>query len=190
MKMSLLFSRLIFFLCVIYTKILFGSAAPLLHPAVVDTFGNLVKTDLQYYIKPAKNTGENRGGGLGLRGINDNDNSTTCPLGVVQEINEQTDGLFVSFFPIVKPQDGLIRGFTDLNVQFYTSDTCNQGTVWRIEELEGQTFVNLGGKIGDPVAETLSNWFKIERIANDFKYTPCALHAQPCAHLAKSLVKM
>lgn len=168
--MPLLFSLPIFFLCVIYTTTFFCSAAPLLHPAVVDTSGNLVKTDLQYYIKPAKNNGENRGGGLGLCGINGDDNSTTCPLGVVQEINEQTDGLSVSFFPAVKPQDGLIRGFTDLNVQFNTSDTCNQGTVWRIEESEGQTFGNLGGKIGDPGAETSSNWFKIERIANEFKY--------------------
>lgn len=168
--MSLLFSLPIFLLCVIYTTTFFCSAAPLLHPAVVDTSGNLVKTDLQYYIKPAKNTGRNRGGGLGLRGMNGDDDSTTCPLGVVQEINEQTDGLSVSFFPAVKPQDGLIRGFTDLNVQFNFPDTCNQPTVWRIQGSEGKKFVNLGGKIGNPGPKTLSNWFKIERIGDELKY--------------------
>ncbi|CAI9113356.1 OLC1v1013941C1 [Oldenlandia corymbosa var. corymbosa] len=153
-------------LCITYSNTLLCSstaADPLSSQpeAVVDTLGRPVKFgDYFYYIKPADKTGKYPGGGLGLRGIQGNMSDSSCPLCVVQETIELRDGLAMQFYPVNKPDDGIIRVDTDLNIQFAFPDTCNQPTVWRLQKTKGKWFVNLGGEIGNPGPETVSNWFK------------------------------
>ena len=70
----------------------------------------------------------------------------------------------------------MVRVSTDLNIKFSAATICAQSTVWRLanyDESTGQYFVTTGGVEGNPGPETVSNWFKIEKLNDDYKLVFC-----------------
>nr|5YH4_A Chain A, mirauclin-like protein [Vitis vinifera] len=134
---------------------------------VLDTEGKQLRSGVDYYILPVI---RGRGGGLTLASTG-NEN---CPLDVVQEQHEVSNGLPLTFTP-VNPKKGVIRVSTDHNIKFSASTICVQSTLWKLEydESSGQRFVTTGGVEGNPGRETLDNWFKIEKYEDDYKLVFC-----------------
>ncbi|KAF5739580.1 tumor-related protein [Tripterygium wilfordii] len=145
-----------------------GAADSGLDP-VLDINGDKLQTGVEYYILPVV---RGRGGGLTL----DSFGNEKCPLDVVQEKQEVSNGLPLTFSP-VNVKQGVVRVSTDLNIKFSASTICVQSTVWKLDNTErestGQVFITTGGVKGNPGRETLGNWFKIEKYGNDYKLYYC-----------------
>nr|CAN65022.1 hypothetical protein VITISV_027379 [Vitis vinifera] len=160
---SLLFSLLLIALAVKP----FSVAAESAPDPVLDTEGKKLRSGVDYYILPVF---RGRGGGLTLASTG----NESCPLDVVQEQQEVSNGLPLTFTP-VNPKKGVIRVSTDHNIKFSASTICVQSTLWKLEydESSGQWFVTTGGVEGNPGRETLDNWFKIEKYEDDYKLVFC-----------------
>ncbi|KAL6183378.1 hypothetical protein ACLB2K_044789 [Fragaria x ananassa] len=144
-------------------------------PAPVrDIKGDNLQTGVEYWILPVI---LGKGGGLTLAS---NRNKTIgCPLDVVQEQSEISNGLPLTFSP-VNLTKGVVRLSTDLNIKFSTSAAvtlCPQTSkVWKLDEVDestGQRSVTTGGVEGNPSPKTLMNWFKIEKYDDDYKLVFC-----------------
>ncbi|EOY09863.1 Proteinase inhibitor I3 [Theobroma cacao] len=134
---------------------------------VLDISGEELRTGTDYYILPVIRGG---GGGLTLASTG----NETCPLDVVQEQLEVSNGLPLTFSP-VNITKGVVRVSTDLNIKFSAATICVQSTVWKLDNDEAtqKMVVTTGGVEGNPGIETLSNWFKIERYEDDYKLVFC-----------------
>ncbi|KAJ6402284.1 hypothetical protein OIU84_014385 [Salix udensis] len=161
MKSTLLVSFSFLLLAFVFTK---PSTAGDLDAteAVLDTDGEKLRAGAEYYILPVI---RGRGGGLTMASTR----NESCPLDVVQEPLEISEGLPLTFTP-VNPKKGVIRVSTDLNIKFAASSICVQSTVWKIQKSvssEIQWLVTTGGVEGNPGIETITNWFKIEKAGDD-----------------------
>ncbi|KAE8716983.1 Trypsin inhibitor [Hibiscus syriacus] len=97
-----------------------ASLLPLLRPTVapdpvLDISGKILRTGTNYYILLVFH---GRGGGLTLASSGNN----TCPLDVVQEQLEVSNGLLVTFTPF-NTKKGVIRVSTNQNIKFRGFDT-------------------------------------------------------------------
>ncbi|PWA88370.1 proteinase inhibitor I3 [Artemisia annua] len=128
-----------------------------------------------YYIVPVVS---GSGGGVKLAPTALNQ---TCPLDVAQENNEQLDGSPQTFLLAIPSRDGVIRQSSDLNIIFSNETTCGMPAVWRVEDSNGQRVVTSNGTVGNPGAETISNWFKIEKYDNDYKIVFCPSVCKACS---------
>ncbi|KAL6183377.1 hypothetical protein ACLB2K_044788 [Fragaria x ananassa] len=142
---------------------------------VLDIKGHNLQTGVEYWILPVI---RGRGGGLTLA-TTGNRNRSICPLDVVQEQQEVSNGLPLTFSP-VNLKIGVVRLSTDLNIKFSTSAAVticlNTSKVWKLDNLDestGQRFVTTGGVEGNPGPKTISNWFKIEKYDKDYKLVFC-----------------
>ena len=145
--------------------LLCANAAP---DPVLDISGKKLRTGTDYYILPVF---RGRGGGLTLASTG----NETCPLDVVQEQLEVSNGLPVTFSP-VNIKKGVIRVSTDQNIKFSAATICVQSTVWKLANFDDSTqqwFVTSGGVEGNPGRETVDNWFKIEKDEDDYKLVFC-----------------
>lgn len=160
MKTSLLL--ILSFLVIFSIATNFSSAAEAPEP-VLDVAGKMLRTGINYYILPANVVrGRVRYGGLTLCSIGND----SCPVGVFQETSAQNNGIPVTFFP-VNPKKGVVRVSTDLNIKFAYPETCGQSPVWSVDNTVdpfSYGSVNIGGVIGNPGPETLSSWFKIQKV--------------------------
>nr|XP_027121692.1 kunitz trypsin inhibitor 2-like [Coffea arabica] len=164
----------------------FSSAAEAPEP-VLDVAGKMLRTYLNYYILPANVfRGRYRGGGLTLSGIGND----TCPAGVFQETSQQINGIPLTFFP-VNPKKGVVRVSTDLNIKFDYPDTCDESPVWSVDNYvdpSADSFVNIGGVVGNPGSETLSSWFKIQKFGyRDYKLVFCPTVCSYCDVICKDV---
>ncbi|KAG9140602.1 hypothetical protein Leryth_022490 [Lithospermum erythrorhizon] len=131
---------------------------------VLDTDGHELQTSSKYLIVPAQSS---KGGGLSL-GARDR----ACPFYVMQENQESKYGLPIKLMPVDNKQRTIILS-SDLNIVFSAATICVQSTVWRLgneDEVTGARYVISGGVMGRPGADTVSNWFRIERQGNGFVY--------------------
>ncbi|KAI3407942.1 uncharacterized protein J3R85_020610, partial [Psidium guajava] len=147
---------------------------------VLDTDGHKLQTGVGYYILPVV---RGRGGGLTLGASR----SGTCPLAVVQEQHEVSNGLPVKFSPA---DAGAVRLSTDLNIWFEAATICVQSTAWRLAPYDGiakQYFVTSGGVLGNPGRETVSNWFKIEKMDKDYKLVFCPTVCDTCKVICRDV---
>ncbi|KAD5961932.1 hypothetical protein E3N88_13405 [Mikania micrantha] len=151
-------------LLLLFSTISLSIAQPSPDP-VLDIDGNLVRSGTEYYILPVF---RGRGGGVTLASTR----NETCPQDVVQEGQEVDSGLPLTFTP-VDPKKGVIRESTDLNIVFSAASICFQSNVWNLEEYEGELVVSARGVSGNPSQETLANWFKIEKLDDDYKLVFC-----------------
>ncbi|XP_030521601.1 kunitz trypsin inhibitor 5-like [Rhodamnia argentea] len=178
MKASLLtpFSLLfLFFLLLSFSPKPSNASSP-----VLDIDGHKLQTGVSYYILPVV---RGRGGGLTLGASR----SGTCPLAVVQEQHEVSNGLPVRFSPA---DAGAIRLLTDLNIWFEAATICVQSTAWRLAPYNGiskQYFVMSGGVLGNPGRETVSNWFKIEKMDKDYKLVFCPAVCDTCKVICRDV---
>ncbi|KAL6319971.1 hypothetical protein AAG906_037047 [Vitis piasezkii] len=114
----------------------FPVAAEAAPDPVLDIEGKKLQSEVDYYIL------QRGGGGLTLASTG----NETCPLDVVQEQHEVSNGLPLMFIP-VNPKKGVIRVSTDHNIEFCAATICVQSTVWKLEydESSEQQFVTTGG---------------------------------------------
>lgn len=134
---------------------------------VLDIQGEKLRPNVEYYILPVF---RGPGGGLTLAGRNGK-----CPFNVAQENLGVFNGLPLTFFP-VNTSDEAIQASTDMNVAFSAVTICVQSTVWRLggaDSATGQRYVTTGGVVGNPGLSTLNNWFKIEKVMDDYKLVFC-----------------
>ncbi|KNA12470.1 hypothetical protein SOVF_125760 [Spinacia oleracea] len=158
------------------TILLFLSLSPptttAANPAVLDINGHPLRPRSNYYILPVV---RGRGGGLTMLSKN---TTEVCPLYVAQENHEVSNGLPLKFYS-VNPKDTKIFVSTDLNFVFDASTICVQSNTWEltIDEETGRRYIGVGGEIGNPGVQTVSNWFKIEKAGSgkyDYKIVYCA----------------
>lgn len=150
--------------------------------AVLDIDGKKLRAGVNYYILPVI---RGRGGGLTLGNIGHD----KCPLHVVQEQFEISNGLPATFAP-VNPKKGVVRVSTDLNVEFEASTVCAKSTVWKLDKFDESTrqwLVTIGGIRGNPGQETLDNWFKIEKHGKDYKFVFCPSVCKFCKVICKDV---
>lgn len=155
---------------------------------VVDNRGKYLRQGPSYFIVPVPSedpTVPSRGGGLNLAATR----NKTCPLDVVQEIDENDKGLSFNFIP-VNSKKGVIRESTDLNIKYNGDTTCNQSMVWMLNQFDdpkGPHFVTTGGVLGSPGPQTIGNWFKIEVFIDDYKLTYCPTVCKYCKVVCKDV---
>uniref|UniRef100_A0A6N2LSZ7 Uncharacterized protein n=1 Tax=Salix viminalis TaxID=40686 RepID=A0A6N2LSZ7_SALVM len=156
---------------------------------VLDVNGKILTTGTSYYILPVLIRGRG-GGGLKMATTV----RKTCPLDVVQDRYEASNGLPLKFTP-VNSKKGVIRVHTDLNIKFSAASICHQSTVWKLDsydEWAKQWFVTTNGVEGNPGPETTRNWFKIEKFQNNYKlvFCPTVCRLQLCAKMSGSILML
>lgn len=158
---------------------------------VLDITGVNLRTGVEYCILPVIH---GRGGGLTLATTgNRNKTKSSCPVDVVQEQYEVSNGLPLTFSP-VNLKKGVVHLSTDLNIKFSTSvavTICLQTSkVWKLDNFDesaGQWFVTSGGVEGNPGPKTISNWFKIEKYDDDYKLVFCPTVCNFCKVLCRDV---
>lgn len=169
-----------FLLLAFATKPLVGRPDPLL-----DINGNEVEASRDYYlVSVIRGAG---GGGLTLyRGRNE-----LCPLDVIQLSSDLQKGTRLRF--AAYNNTSIIHEAVDLNVKFSTETSCNEPTVWRVDNYDpsrGKWFITTGGVEGNPGAQTLQNWFKLERVGTDqgtYKIVHCPSVCKSCVFLCNDV---
>lgn len=136
--------------------------------AVLDTKGRPLRSHSRYYILPAN---QGQSGGLTISPRN---RTSICPLYVAQEFHQVYPGLPAWFLPSDSRQR-LISLSSDVNILFNIVNICLQSAGWRltIDNATMRRYVATGGAIGNPGEETLSSWFKIEKVQgsnNEYGY--------------------
>ncbi|KAJ4759603.1 Kunitz-type trypsin inhibitor [Rhynchospora pubera] len=143
---------------------------------VYDTDGHPLHPGKQYYILPVI---RGHGGGLTMMPHHNH----LCPLYVAQENMEVKRGLPLIFRP-ANSKDKVVHLSSDLNIEFAAVTTCVMTTAWRLGDVEAPTskrYVITGGFIGNPGQETVSNWFKIEKLGNkEYKLVFCPSVCKTC----------
>lgn len=174
-------TKLLLLSCLLFALTSTLSPASAADERVVDIDGQELRTKTKYYILPVI-----RGNGGGLKLYSGRNGS--CPLDVVQEPNEVNRGLPVTFRP-TNPKFIAIRVSADLNIKFSGSTSCVESTVWRIDsgDASGRVYVTTGGVLGNPGGSTISSWFKIEKLENDYKLVFCPTVCNTCRPICGDL---
>ncbi|XP_060204336.1 miraculin-like [Lycium barbarum] len=182
MKLIILLFVSLLFAANCFTNSRFCEAAE--PPAVRDSTGKLVRARTYYFIQLAHREVDGWGFQLGRTGGTDK----RCPLGIVGQ--DYYNGTAVQFLP-VNSKKGVIRLYTDLNIDFNTYTVCDGwNTVWKVGQYDrpsGQYFVTLGGVKGNPGREMISNWFKIEEFSNNYKIRYCPSVCGDCKVTCKDV---
>ncbi|MED6143232.1 hypothetical protein PIB30_004320 [Stylosanthes scabra] len=79
---------------------------------------------------------------------------------------------------------GVVRVNTDLNIELSYDLNC-ESIVWKLKEYDyatRQRFVITDGVLGNPGAETINNWFKIEKYEDAYKLSYCPEVCPSCRH--------
>lgn len=153
---------------------------------VLDMTGKIVRQGIYYYIKPIR---QDLGLGLNLASVGND----TCPLSVVQK-EPYDGGSPITFYP-VNPKKGVIREWTDMNIEFYegaVQNTCtgysNFWTLDRYRPLSSEThYVVNGGVKGNPGRDTIKNWFKIEKSGRGYRFVFCPSVCEYCEVICKNV---
>ncbi|XP_009793041.1 kunitz trypsin inhibitor 5-like [Nicotiana sylvestris] len=150
---------------------------------VLDINGDKVKVGLNYFVLPVI---RGRGGGLLPSNVKQNN---TCPRDIIQNSDEVQEGLPVVFTPF-NTKKGVVRLSIDLNVRFFTPTICARETIWKLGTYDDklkQYFIVTGGVEGNPGPQTLSSWFKIEKLGTDYKFVFCPSVCKICKVICKDV---
>ncbi|OMO68083.1 Proteinase inhibitor I3, Kunitz legume [Corchorus capsularis] len=90
-----------------------------------------------------------------------------CPLAVLQGTLDTDSGDPLTFWPV--NNESVVSQSTDLNIQFVPpfSAWCRSTNMWRLDNYDpssGKWWVTTGDTKGEPGANTLTTWFRIETI--------------------------
>ncbi|KAL9432535.1 hypothetical protein AB3S75_027548 [Citrus x aurantiifolia] len=156
---------------------------------LLDVNGNKVESTLQYYIVSA--IWGAGGGGVSLHG----GRNGYCPLDVIQLPSDTQNGIQLTLSPY--NNSTIVRESTDLNLRFSVllsgRDYCNEQPLWKVDNYDaasGKWFITTGGLDGHPGAETLLNWFKLEKIGNfpgTYKIVHCPSVCESCVKLCNNV---
>ncbi|KAI9092487.1 hypothetical protein K1719_027615 [Acacia pycnantha] len=67
---------------------------------------------------------------------------------------------------------------------------CPQSNVWKLDNYDnstGQYFVTTGGVVGNPGRQTVSDWFKIEKYEDGYKFVYCPTVCSTCKVQCKDI---
>ncbi|KAI5671894.1 hypothetical protein M9H77_12258 [Catharanthus roseus] len=162
----------------------FCSAAKSSPEPVHDIFGNRLRVDQPYSILPFDNR-------TGRGFVMEVTNNKTCPFDVVQA--QDYYEIPLQLYPANSKKGDIVRMSTDLNVFFwntFTSCLLNYSNFWKLDKYDNSTgkyFVTTGGVKGNPGPKTISNWFKIEKSRNGFKFVYCPSVCKYCKVLCKDV---
>ncbi|KAJ0049390.1 hypothetical protein Pint_16623 [Pistacia integerrima] len=150
---------------------------------VLDFTGENVLTGTEYNILTTSQESARTCSGLSLF----NGESKTCPLNVIQEQLEFLKGTALTFSH-AHDHEGVVYESLRLNIKFSTTECiCGQSTVWRIgnfDDSTGQWFITGGGIEGNPGAQTMQSWFKIEKASTHaYKISHCPSVRNSCVSL-------
>nr|KJB73820.1 hypothetical protein B456_011G254900 [Gossypium raimondii] len=172
----------VFLLFIIFSvtlsSILFGVANATNDP-VLDIDGNEVQTGTPYYV--VSSIWGAGGGGLALGRPSGN----KCPE-VVTQRRSGDNGIPV-IFSNSDSNDGVVRQSSDINIEFIPlrPKLCRTTTVWKVDDYDhsaGKWWVITDGVKGNPGANTLTSWFRIEKggvLGYKFKYCPAVCGTCP-----------
>ncbi|CAN6463356.1 unnamed protein product [Victoria cruziana] len=143
-------------------------------PHVLDIAGRPLRAGKGYYMLPAND--DQFGGltGISLHG--------SCPFDVMLSASRFSNGSLLRFQPVTGK--GTVRLGTDLNIQFFLATVCVDLSVWKLAKIDKETkhnFVTLGGLVGHPGADTVDNWFKIEKEGDHYKLVFCPTVCDTCS---------
>nr|KJB73819.1 hypothetical protein B456_011G254800 [Gossypium raimondii] len=108
-----------------------------------------------------------------------------CPE-VVAQRRSSDDGIPV-IFSNSDSNDGVVRLSSDINIEFIPlrPKLCRTTTVWKVDDYDhsaGKWWVITDGVKGNPGANTLTSWFRIEKAGDldyTFKYCPAVCGTCP-----------
>ncbi|KAK8334142.1 hypothetical protein V6Z11_A10G253800 [Gossypium hirsutum] len=158
----------VFLLFIIFSvtplSFLFGVANATNEP-VLDIDGNEVQTGTPYYV-------------VSPRG-------NPCPEVVAQR--PSGDNGIPVIFSNLDSNDGIVRLSSDINIEFVPlrPKLCQTTTVWKVNDYDhsaGKWWVITDGVKGNPGANTLTSWFRIEKVSDvyyKFKYCPAVCETCP-----------
>ncbi|CAN1178769.1 Kunitz trypsin inhibitor 5 [Linum perenne] len=141
---------------------------------VTDVDGTPLRSGLKYFILPSVS---------GNGGASMTSDPESCPLTVVQDEDEISQGLPLTFSPINTKLGYTVRTFTDLNIKVSADTACDEGTVWKVDDYDDdvdQWFVGTGGVEGNPGPRTVKNWFKIWKYGSNYKFSYCPAVCKSC----------
>nr|GME19297.1 kunitz trypsin inhibitor 2-like [Ipomoea batatas] len=151
--------------------------------AVLDIRGKILRAGVKYYVVPLL---QDQGGGLDLA----SPGRQSCPQSVVQD-DVYWWGNTIQFYP-VNSQKGVIREWIDLNIEFPDAYTgCPESKVWTISgdpsSYDITHYITDGGRKGNPGQQTLSNWFKIVKTTNAYKFMFCPSVCDDCSYVCQDV---
>ncbi|KAL9432538.1 hypothetical protein AB3S75_027551 [Citrus x aurantiifolia] len=158
MKTSLI-TTLSFLILTLATQPLLGISSN--SEPVLDIIGNKVKSTLEYKLIPVLDGAGGFSTHLGTNG--------QCPLDVIQLSSPSERGDNLRLLPYDNYK--IVKVSTDVNLRFpvkVSVKPCNEEPLWKVDSYDDPLIVT-GGIEGHPGAETLLNWFKIEKAGN-FSY--------------------
>lgn len=140
---------------------------------VLDFNGTTVQEGLKYYVVPQDPDKAGLGFNLFSLGIENG-----CPKSVFQAEPYYWSCL-IAFHP-VNPDKGVIREWTDLNIDIFFdkyTPPCPEPNFWKIDgdpsRYDVAHYITTGGENGNPGQQTLSSWFKIVKTENGYKFRYC-----------------
>ncbi|XP_031475922.1 kunitz trypsin inhibitor 5-like isoform X2 [Nymphaea colorata] len=149
-------------------------------PHVLDIAGRPVQAGKGYYMLPVNDTQFG-----GLTGISE---YGSCPFNVMLSASRFSNGSLLSIHPVTGK--GTVRLGIDLNMQFFLVTLCVDLSVWKLAKFDKETnhrFVTLGGLVGHPGADTVDNWFKIEKEGDHYKLVFCPTVCDSCSVVCGNL---
>ncbi|XVE58838.1 hypothetical protein DITRI_Ditri04bG0201200 [Diplodiscus trichospermus] len=179
----------VFLLFAFTTKSCFFGVATATNTPVLDSDGDELRAGVEYYVVSA--IPGNTGGGLAFTF----DPRTTCPETVVQRQLENDYGIPVTFSNS-DTNDDVIRLSTDINIEFLPirPRLCVTSTVWKLANYDlstGKWWVITDGVKGNPGANTLTSWFKIEKFEklgySGYIFSFCPSVCESCITLCSNI---
>ena len=167
------------------TKSCFLGVADAENEPVLDIDGEELQTGVEYYVVSA--IWGAGGGGLALG----RSNEQPCPEIVVQR-RSGDNGIPVTFSN-VDTNDNVVRLSSDVNVEFLPirPKLCLTSTVWKLDNYDNSTgkwWVITDGVKGNPGPNTLTSWFKIEKLGElNYKFSYCPSVCQSCTTLCSDI---
>ncbi|GMJ06624.1 ARABIDOPSIS THALIANA KUNITZ TRYPSIN INHIBITOR 5 [Hibiscus trionum] len=175
-------SAAVLFLFFLFSANPFSLSATAVKEPVLDTDGEELRSGAPYYIQSAIP------GAGGLELVTMFSAGKPCPKIVAQ--SQSTNGLPVFFHP-VDYTDTTVYLSTDVNIGFPGIDPyCESFNTWRVslyDTLPGNWWIANGGQIGGPGAQSVFNWFKIEKVEAGYKLTYCPSVCESCITLCNDI---
>ncbi|KAB2010642.1 hypothetical protein E1A91_D10G261100v1 [Gossypium mustelinum] len=155
---------------------------------VLDSDGNELRTGTPYFV--VSSIWGAGGGGLDPG----RPRGKPCPE-VVAQRGSGDNGIPV-IFSNSDSKDGVVRLSSDINIAFVPlrPKFCETTTVWKVADYDhsaGKWWVITDGVKGNPGANTLTSWFRIEKTTTDFDYTfkYCPAVCGTCPALCNKIVR-
>ncbi|CAN6463348.1 unnamed protein product [Victoria cruziana] len=151
---------------------------------IFDTNGKPLKSrSARYYIMPVVD--DDYGGLESEYRVKD---TYRCPKFISQDVYKPSMSTPASFWPVNNMSS--VRLSTDMNVEFHEWNPCPEKPIWTLpstDPVTGKRMVRYGGMMGNPGADTVNNWFRIEKEGENYKFVFCPSVCKTCKAACEDL---